>query len=160
MLLFSRALQYLPSSAVGLTTLSDTEIIVTNFAENRDQIFRIRKTVFVIEQSVPEDIEMDDLDAEAKHVLAFVDGVPVGTGRITAEGRIGRMAVLREYRGRGVGRDILLALVDIGRRYSVDRLCLSAQCHAIPFYERMGFVAQGDVYEEAGIPHRWMEQLI
>jgi predicted GNAT family N-acyltransferase len=140
--------------------LSDIEIVVTSFAENNKQIFGIRKTVFVIEQSVPEDIEMDDLDAEARHVLAFVDGVPVGTGRITSEGRIGRMAVLRKYRGRGVGREILRALADIGRSYALDRLCLSAQCHAIPFYERMGFVAQGDVYEEAGIPHRWMEQPI
>lgn len=140
--------------------LDETEIIVTTFEDNLDLISSIRKTVFVIEQSVPEDIEMDELDTVAQHVLAFVDGIPVGTGRITAEGRIGRMAVLREYRGRGVGRDILRALVDIGRSYSVDTLCLSAQCHAIPFYERMGFVAQGDVYEEAGIPHRWMEQPI
>lgn len=138
--------------------MTETEIIITSFADNRELIFGIRKMVFVVEQSVPEEIEMDELDVVAEHVLAFVDGVPVGTGRITAEGRIGRMAVLREYRGRGVGRDILLALVDIGRCYSLDRLCLSAQCHAIPFYERMGFVAQGEVYEEAGIPHRWMEQ--
>jgi predicted GNAT family N-acyltransferase len=142
----------------GYNALADTEILTTGFAENRELIFGIRKAVFVIEQSVPEEIEMDDLDAVAQHVLAFVDGTAVGTGRITAEGRIGRMAVLREYRGRGVGRDILLALVEIGRSYHIDRLCLSAQCHAIPFYERMGFVAQGGVYEEAGIPHRWMEQ--
>jgi len=138
--------------------VAEIDIVTTSFAENRELIFGIRKTVFVIEQSVPEEIEMDDLDADAKHVLAFIDGAPVGTGRITAEGRIGRMAVLREYRGHGVGREILLALVKIGQSYAVDHLCLSAQCHAIPFYERMGFVAQGDIYEEAGIPHRWMEQ--
>jgi predicted GNAT family N-acyltransferase len=138
--------------------VAEIDVVTTSFVENRELIFSIRTTVFVIEQSVPEEIEMDDLDADAQHVLAFIDGAPVGTGRITAEGRIGRMAVLREYRGRGVGREILLALVEIGQSYAVDRLCLSAQCHAIPFYERMGFVAQGEVYEEAGIPHRWMEQ--
>lgn len=140
--------------------MAEIDVVNTGFAENRELIFGIRRTVFVIEQAVPEEIEMDDLDAGAQHVLACIDGSPAGTGRITAAGRIGRMAVLREYRGRGVGREILLALIEIGQSYAVDRLCLSAQCHAIPFYERMGFVAQGDVYEEAGIPHRWMERLL
>jgi predicted GNAT family N-acyltransferase len=139
--------------------VAEIDVVTTSFAENRELISGIRKTVFVIEQSVPEEIEMDGHDADARHVLAFLDGTPVGTGRITAEGRIGRMAVLRAARGLGVGREILLALMSIGRGYPVDRLCLSAQCHAIPFYERMGFVAQGDIYEEAGIPHRWMECL-
>jgi len=138
--------------------VAEIDIVNTSFAENRELIFNIRNTVFVVEQSVPEEIEMDDLDADAQHVLAFLDGIPVGTGRITAAGRIGRMAVLGECRGRGVGREILIALMHIGRGYPVDRLCLSAQCHAIRFYERMGFVAQGDIYEEAGIPHRWMER--
>lgn len=138
--------------------MAQIDVVNTSFAENRELIFGIRKTVFVVEQSVPEDIELDELDSDAQHVLAFIDGAPVGTGRITSQGRIGRMAVLSEYRGHGVGREILLALVKIGRHHGIDRLCLSAQCHAIPFYERMGFVAQGDIYEEAGIPHRWMEQ--
>lgn len=138
--------------------MAQIDVVNTSFAENRELIFGIRKTVFVVEQSVPEDIELDELDPDAQHVLAFIDGGPVGTGRITSQGRIGRMAVLSEYRGHGVGREILLALVKIGRNNGIDRLCLSAQCHAIPFYERMGFVAQGDIYEEAGIPHRWMEQ--
>jgi len=138
--------------------VAQIDVVNTSFAENRELIFGIRKTVFVVEQSVPEDIELDELDPDAQHVLAFIDGVPVGTGRITSQGRIGRMAVLSEYRGHGVGREILLALVEMGRNFGIDRLCLSAQCHAIPFYERMGFVAQGDIYEEAGIPHRWMEQ--
>jgi predicted GNAT family N-acyltransferase len=138
--------------------VAQIDVVNTSFAENRELIFGIRKTVFVVEQSVPEDIELDELDPDAQHVLAFIDGAPVGTGRITSQGRIGRMAVLSEYRGHGVGREILMALVKIGRNNGIDRLCLSAQCHAIPFYERMGFVAQGDIYEEAGIPHRWMEQ--
>jgi predicted GNAT family N-acyltransferase len=138
--------------------VAQIDVVNTSFAENRELIFGIRKTVFVVEQSVPEDIELDELDPDAQHVLAFIDGAPVGTGRITSQGRIGRMAVVSEYRGHGVGREILLALVKIGRNNGIDRLCLSAQCHAIPFYERMGFVAQGDIYEEAGIAHRWMEQ--
>ncbi|MFQ5635113.1 MAG: GNAT family N-acetyltransferase [Gammaproteobacteria bacterium] len=129
----------------------------TDYARDRAAIYAIRRTVFVVEQAVPEDIEVDEHDAVARHVLAYVNGQAVGTGRITADGRIGRMAVLADYRGRGVGRAILDALVGIGRRAGATRLFLSAQCHAIPFYEKSGFVAEGPVYEEAGIAHRSME---
>lgn len=137
--------------------MADIRIEQTEFDRDRETIYGIRKPVFIIEQAVPEEIEIDELDSVAIHVLAFVDGRPVGTGRITADGRIGRMAVLAECRGRGVGRAILDALIDIGRRAGVARLYLSAQCHAIPFYEKSGFVAEGPVYDEAGIDHRRME---
>lgn len=137
--------------------MADIRIEQTEFDRDRETIYGIRKPVFIIEQAVPEEIEIDELDPVAIHVLAFVDGRPVGTGRITADGRIGRMAVLAECRGRGVGRAILDALIDIGRRAGVARLYLSAQCHAIPFYEKSGFVAEGPVYDEAGIDHRRME---
>jgi len=139
--------------------MSTLRIVRADFRENGDLIFGIRKAVFVIEQSIPEEIEMDDLDDEAQHVLAFLDDDAIGTGRIAVDGRIGRigrMAVLREYRRRGVGRKILSELVEIGRVLGSDRLCLSAQCQAIPFYERMGFVAEGLIYKEAGIDHQWM----
>ena len=136
--------------------MSTLRIVTADFRENGDMIFGIRNAVFVIEQSVPEEIEMDDLDDEALHVLAFMDDIPIGTGRITTGGRIGRMAVLSEYRRQGVGREILTKLVAIGQTLDLDRLYLSAQCQAIPFYERMGFVAEGLIYKEAGIDHQRM----
>jgi len=139
-----------------LVPMTGISIEPTDFHTERDLIYGIRKTVFIIEQSVPEEIEVDEYDAVARHVLAFLDGRAVGTGRITSEGRIGRMAVLAECRGRGVGRAILDALIDLGHRDGVPRLFLSAQCHAIPFYEKSGFVAEGPVYLEAGIDHRHM----
>ena len=129
----------------------------TDFVADRATIYSIRRTVFIVEQSVPEEIEIDELDPVALHVLAYVGDLPVGTGRITTDGRIGRMAVLQAYRGRGVGRAILGALIAIGRDTGLQRLYLSAQCHAIPFYEKFGFVAEGPVYDEAGIDHRHME---
>ena len=129
----------------------------TDFQQDREPIYRIRKIVFIDEQAVPEDIEIDEHDATAHHVLAYLGDDLAGTGRMTADGRIGRMAVLAEYRGQGVGREILLSLMDLGRRSGASRLSLSAQCHAIAFYEKLGFVAEGPVYQEAGIDHRWME---
>ena len=137
--------------------MAQIRIDKTDFDQERDAIYAIRKKVFVVEQSVPEEIEIDAHDPVAQHVLAYVDGHAVGTGRVTGDGRIGRMAVLAEYRGRGVGRAILDALIDIGSAGGVPRLYLSAQCHAIPFYEKAGFVADGPVYDEAGIDHRRME---
>jgi predicted GNAT family N-acyltransferase len=140
-----------------LAAMSRIRIEPADFAADRDAIYAIRRIVFVVEQAVPEEIEIDELDAGARHVLAYLDSRAVGTGRITADGRIGRMAVLADSRGCGVGRAILAALIEIGRSAGVARLHLSAQCHAIPFYEKSGFVAHGPVYQEAGIDHRHME---
>ena len=136
--------------------MTDIQIKSVSFETDRDAIYAIRKTVFIIEQAVPEEIEIDEHDPEARHVLAYMDGRPVGTGRITSDGRIGRMAVLGEYRGQGVGRAILDTLIEIGCRAIMPQLFLSAQCQAIPFYEQSGFVVAGPVYEEAGIDHRHM----
>jgi predicted GNAT family N-acyltransferase len=132
----------------------------TRFEAHRAIIYAIRRTVFVVEQSVPLEIEIDEHDPVARHVVAFIGDEPVGTGRITADaraGRIGRMAVLAAHRGRGVGRELLQTLIGIGRDQGLERFVLSAQCQAVPFYERMGFVADGPIYIEAGIDHRWME---
>ena len=137
--------------------MAQVRIEQSDYVKQRDAIYAIRETVFIVEQAVPAEIEIDEHDPVARHVLAFVDGQAVGTGRITSDGRIGRMAVLAAFRGLGVGRAILHALIDIGITEDAPRLFLSAQCHAIPFYEKAGFVAEGPIYEEAGIDHRRME---
>ena len=122
----------------------------------------IRTEVFVVEQHVPVAEELDDLDATAKHVLATVDGVPVGTGRLILAGnapaRVGRMAVLASHRRRGVGSAILLNLMELARQAGTPTVTLSGQVHAIPFYERHGFVAHGEIYLDAGIEHRTMDR--
>jgi len=124
----------------------------------------IRLEVFVGEQRVPPEEELDDLDAEAVHVLARVDGTPAGTGRLILQdeetARIGRMAVLKAQRGTGIGAAILERLTDEARRRGIRRLTLSGQLHAIPFYERFGFTAHGDVFLDAGIEHRNMDREI
>jgi predicted GNAT family N-acyltransferase len=114
----------------------------------------IRTTVFVGEQNVPADLEMDGRDGECTHALAeSASGEAIGTGRLMPDGRIGRMAVLVAWRGRGVGTAILAALRDEARRRGLRETYLHAQSHARDFYARHGYVVEGDEYLEAGIPH-------
>jgi predicted GNAT family N-acyltransferase len=124
----------------------------------------IRTEVFIVEQQVPAEEEMDELDAEAVHVLAYADGQPVGTGRLVLlEGgaaRVGRMAVLQEHRGRGTGSAILQQLLDEARARSVGKVVLAGQLRAVPFYEGHGFIPYGEIFHEAGIEHRMMERTL
>ncbi len=117
----------------------------------------VRFAVFVEEQKVPAEMELDEFDPVCVHALAVdADGKVLGTGRLLPDGHIGRMAVLREARGAGVGSALLRALMQAARRRGDRAVVLSAQTHAIPFYRRFGFVAEGDDYDDAGIPHRQM----
>jgi predicted GNAT family N-acyltransferase len=121
---------------------------------------RIRVQVFVDEQRVPREIEMDDLDAACVHALAYVQGRAVGTGRLLPDGHIGRMAVLRQCRSSGVGGAILERLIEEARLRGMRNVVLSAQTHALGFYRRHGFKEEGPVFEEAGIPHQAMRRVL
>lgn len=118
----------------------------------------IRFQVFVDEQRVPAEIELDEHDASCVHALAYDDGKPIGTGRLLPDGHIGRMAVLKAWRGRGAGRALLRALMDAARLRGDREVLLSAQVHAAGFYRAEGFEPEGPVYEEAGIPHQAMRR--
>ncbi|MFN3937980.1 MAG: GNAT family N-acetyltransferase [Gemmobacter sp.] len=121
----------------------------------------LRRKVFIEEQAVPESDEIDGLDAAATHLLALDDGRPVGTARLLVKsdaGKIGRVCVLPEARGRGIGAALIRAAVeDFRSRHGIRRVRLSAQTHALDFYARLGFRAEGPEYLDAGIPHRDME---
>jgi predicted GNAT family N-acyltransferase len=122
-----------------------------------EQLRAIRRAVFVAEQGVPEALEWDGLDEHCHHALALGPGeVVIGTGRLTPDARIGRMAVAREWRGRGVGSAILRALLREARNAGCTSVSLHAQVHALPFYEKHGFSARGPQFLEADIPHRVM----
>ncbi|HQR50082.1 MAG TPA: GNAT family N-acetyltransferase [Methylophilaceae bacterium] len=117
----------------------------------------LRRTVFIVEQKVPEALEWDGLDAIAMHVLAVSEeGIPVGCGRLLPDGKIGRMAVLQGWRGRGIGRSLLQELLTMARLQGMPIASLSSQVHAIPFYEQAGFRAHDPVYLDADIPHQDM----
>jgi len=121
----------------------------------------IREPVFVQEQQVPLELEWDELDPKCRHVIARDDEHrPIGTGRLTPEHKIGRMAVLREWRGRGVGEALLLALVEQARALGLPQVALHAQVDAIGFYEKFGFQPYGERFEEAGIQHQSMRLVL
>jgi predicted GNAT family N-acyltransferase len=119
----------------------------------------LRFAIFVGEQNVPPGIELDDMDEKSLHAVAFdAQGKVVGTGRLLPEGKIGRMAVVRELRRAGVGAAILEALIAEAGRRGHREVRLSAQLQAAEFYRAHGFVAEGKVYEEAGILHQAMRR--
>ncbi|MCX4867667.1 GNAT family N-acetyltransferase [Streptomyces sp. NBC_00257] len=136
--------------------------------------FLVRRAVFVGEQEVPEEIEYDELDAVALHVVAVAaDGSALGTGRLLhgpaaagrtggdpAVGSLGRLAVTREARGLGVGGALVRAIEDAARELGLDAVDLHAQTHALGFYERLGYVAYGPEFPDAGIPHRAMRRAL
>jgi len=114
----------------------------------------IRFTVFVDEQKVPAEIEIDTQDPLSLHALALdASGTAVATGRLLPDGHIGRMAVTQAARGQGAGTAVLLALMQAARERGHREVVLSAQTHAVPFYARLGFATEGAVYDDAGIPH-------
>jgi predicted GNAT family N-acyltransferase len=118
--------------------------------------YAVRRNVFVEEQGVAPELEYDGLDAAAKHVIARVDDQVIGTARLVVEGdvgRVGRMAVLKTYRGQGVGGALLNALLALAREQKLAGVYVHAQIQAVDFYGRFGFVAEGAQFDEAGIPH-------
>jgi len=123
---------------------------------DREILRALRAEVFIREQSVPVDLEWDEFDERSRHVVAIADGVPIGTGRLLPDGHIGRMAVLRKWRGHGVGSALLTTLIETARQLGVSRVMLNAQIHALPFYLRHGFQADGEEFLDAGIAHRRM----
>jgi predicted GNAT family N-acyltransferase len=125
------------------------------------QLRQVREAVFVQEQGVPLELEWDDLDPLCHHVLARdADGLAIGTGRLTPERKIGRMAVLADWRGQGVGDALLEALIEQARAQGWHDLALHSQASATGFYARHGFLPQGARFEEAGIEHQTMRRLL
>ena len=114
--------------------------------EARAHAAPIRTTVFVVEQNVPAALEMDAMDAQCLHAVAFEGGRAVATGRLLPDGHIGRMAVLKEYRGRGLGGAILARLMAAAKQRGDAEVMLAAQVHAMPFYAAHGFQAYGEAY--------------
>jgi len=127
--------------------------ITTNYKSNHKDICQVRFKVFVDEQNVPEELEIDGYDDKATHVLILLNDKAIGTGRILADGHIGRVAVLKKYRGQGVGKLIMKKLIEWAQENQLKTLWLSSQWHARGFYIDLDFACIGERFEEAGIDH-------
>lgn len=139
----------------------DYAITVSDWRKRHGALLAIRHAVFVEEQGVPIELEHDRYDREALHLIATAaDGTPIATARMLADGHIGRIAVLSDWRGRGIGTSLLVALQKIAAQRGLDEVYLHAQCSAEAFYRRLGFVADGEVFVDAGLDHRTMRRRV
>jgi len=142
--------------------MSDADIVVRAGDADLEPAFDVRRDVFVDEQGVDEAIEIDGKDPDATHVLAWIDGTAVGTARLRAvddrTGKVERVAVRRDHRGSGIGREIMAEIEAIAAEGDLDRLELHSQTRVEAFYERLGYETTSDVFDEAGIPHVEMEK--
>ncbi len=129
---------------------------------HRELLLAVRTAVFVEEQKVPDEIEVDASDPVSFHALALdqKSGEPIGTARLLPEAKIGRVAVLSDWRKTGVGRALMEFLIEQAREQQMGELTLHAQSWTIGFYEKVGFVAEGPEFDEAGIPHRNMRLIL
>lgn len=133
--------------------MNELTIKIADFDKDFSDIENIRTSVFINEQKVPIELEWDEYDHDSTHILAYYNSKPVGTARLLKDGHIGRMAVLKEYRNRNIGKNMLKYILDIAQKKSIKNIELSAQEHATEFYKKYGFSVISDVYLDAGIPH-------
>lgn len=142
-----------------MTERPNIRIRLVAWSEHADSLRQVRETVFVHEQGVPAELELDEYDATAVHALAEdAAGRPVGAGRLLPDGHIGRLAVLAQMRGLGLGRALLDALVEAAAQRGHSEAVLNAQAQAIDFYLRAGFSLSSEPFMEAGIEHREMRK--
>lgn len=126
-----------------------------------EDAFWVRDRVFSVEQGFDPNIDVDEYDDEAIHVVIYDEHSPIATGRLILfpeikSVKIGRVAVLASYRKKGIGIKLMSALINAAQKEGMKSIKLSSQTHAIPFYEKMGFKAEGNVYLEEGEPHQAM----
>ena len=133
----------------------------TTWNDDSDQIYFVRKAVFVEEQGIPEDLDFDGLDPECWHVLTCTSkSEPIGTARMQRDGHIGRIAVLKNWRRKGVGARLLASLVKKAVEQDLTGVYLHSQAQAVSFYEKRGFRKEGDIFMEADIPHQKMVRML
>jgi predicted GNAT family N-acyltransferase len=137
--------------------ISGYRIEPADYQADYDDLRTVRAAVFVEEQDIPVEIEFDAIDAQCRHVLARdAEHRPIGTGRLTADFKIGRMAVLPHWRGQGVGKALLQNLIETARRSGATEVTVNAPLETLDFYQKSGFTAYGQISEVAGIRHQSM----
>ncbi|MDO9624512.1 MAG: GNAT family N-acetyltransferase [Pseudomonas sp.] len=133
--------------------MNSIHIRLADWQKDNAELRRIRESVFIAEQAVPPELEWDAEDAEALHFLVYEGDYPIGTARLLPDGHIGRVSVLKDWRGLNVGDALLRAVLSEAEKRGLQQQMLSAQVQATPFYERLGFAIVSGEYLDAGIPH-------
>ena len=134
----------------------DIQIKIADWPGDLATLQHIRQTVFIEEQSVPEELEWDEHDKTATHFLALVDNTAVATARLKVDGQIGRMAVLPAYRNKTIGQRLLSFVLETAVSQDIDFVFLHAQVQVLDFYKKQGFIEKGEIFMDANIPHREM----
>jgi predicted GNAT family N-acyltransferase len=140
--------------------LANTQILQVNWQDAENELRIIRTKVFIEEQQVAPEFEWDEIDATAVHLLAMLENLPIACLRIIKYQKIGRMAVLKEYRAMGLGMALLLEAIKICKKQGTKSIYLTAQTHAIGFYKQAGFKEISAVYQDANIPHVDMQLIL
>lgn len=141
-------------------------IVQVKIVKNNDELedaFSVRKTVFINEQNVPAEEEIDEFESSSTHFAAYENGQPIGAGRfreLDSYGKVERICVLKEFRKSGAGKAIMDEIEAFAKEKGFSALKLNAQTHAIPFYTRLGYEVISDEFLDAGIPHRAMKKTI
>ena len=138
---------------------NNLKVEIVKWIERKIPLTMIREKVFIEEQKVIPQLEWDGLDEEAIHFLAYQNGIAIGCARAIMNNntmQLGRMAVLKEYRRQGIGSALIEKAIATSKHNLLSSIYISAQCHAIDFYKAFGFEVTGDIYLDAGIPHRDM----
>jgi predicted GNAT family N-acyltransferase len=140
---------------------SSVKLHHATWQDDSDMIYSVRKIVFVEEQGISEELDFDGLDPDCWHVLAYASqSEPIGTARMQKDGHIGRIAVLEDWRRKGVGTRLLQSLLKMASEKGILEVYLHAQIRAAPFYEKLGFKKEGDIFIEADIQHQKMMKII
>ena len=135
--------------------LRDTSIsiIETHWSEHSDEITHIRNIVFVKEQCVPKNIEMDGKDVDCNHFLICKKNEPIGTARLQSGGKIERVSILKTERKKGLGTKLMKFIINSARKKDLEKVYLHSQMDSIDFYKSLGFQTKGGMFQEAGIKH-------
>lgn len=139
-------------------------VTITSSDLEKEDAFFVRRKVFVEEQGVPLSLELDELDKTADHFVVYTDTSPIGAGRIREAtpgiGKVERVCILPEYRGKHLGKLIMQTLEDHAATKEFEKVILNAQSYAVPFYEKLGYIITSPEFMDADIPHRAMEKRI
>jgi len=140
--------------------INDIQFVITNWKQSKQELKQIRTDVFINEQHVPVELEWDEFDEQSIHFLALYNNKAIATARLKPDGQIGRMAVTKEQRNKGVGTQLLTEILLQARKNGYNMVYLHAQKKAIGFYERFNFIKNGAEFIDAGIAHRAMYKLL